>query len=665
LLRLLLKDAFMVSRIAALALALSAVVGPGVAMANPEKPTLGTAIGDFQLPDHLGQDHSLAELANGKVVAVAFLGTECPLAKLYAGRLQRIADEYADRDVAVVGVMSNVQDSLAEIAAYVRRHELKFPVLKDRRNDVADMFGAERTPQVFLLDREHVVRYCGRIDDQYVVGVVRDKPTSEDLRRALDQVLAGEAVATPTTAALGCIIGRVREPNAASPVTYARDIAPILQERCVECHRAGEIGPFELTSYEEAAGWGEMMAEVVRERRMPPWHAAPEHGTFANDRSMPAAEKDLIFEWVENGCPEGDPADAPAPRRFTSGWQLPRDPDLVLAMETPFDVPAEAGRRGVPYQYFTVPTGFTEDKWVEAAEVQPGNPSVVHHVIAYASPGGSRRRNNWIFLSAYVPGLRFDGLPAHSAKRIPAGSVVFFEVHYTPNGSPQQDVTKIGLLFADVDDVNQEVVTTEIGNVQFEIPPGDANHVVTATSQPTKQDLTLISLSPHMHLRGKAFRYELVSPDGTREVLLDVPAYDFSWQTRYVLAEPRTIPAGSMIFCRAAFDNSERNLANPDPTATVRWGDQSWDEMMLGYFDVVLPRDDTREAGTKMVTTGLDLVGLFDAADRDHNAGLNAEEMESANKQMAEHFAEIDRDGDQLVQLGELATALRAFGRGR
>lgn len=626
--------------------------------------SLGVAIDGFELPDVRGQKHTLAELADRELVVVAFLGTQCPLAKLYAGRLQKLADEYADRDVAVVAVMSNVQDSLADVEDYVRQHQLELPVLKDQGAKVAEQFGAQRTPTVFVLDRTRTVRYAGRVDDQYGIGTVRKEPTREDLRIAIDELLEGKPVTVATAEPVGCIIGRRREPAQDATVTYYRDVAPILQARCVECHRAGEIGPLELTSYDEAAGWGEMLSEVVRDERMPPWHANPAHGKFANDRRMPEAEKETLFAWVAAGCPEGDSADAPPPREYSVGWQLPRTPDRVIAMEKPFDVPAEAGRKGVPYQYFTVPSGLTEDTWIEASEVQPGNPAVVHHVIVYAAPEKTMRRRDWIFLAAYVPGLRFDPLPAGSAKLVPADSVIVFEMHYTPNGSPQQDVTKIGLVLADVEKTDHEVVTLAVGNHQLAIPPGDANYRVTASSLPLEQDVTLISLSPHMHLRGKAFRYELVTPDAKREVLLDVPAYDFNWQTRYVLTEPRRLPAGSIIHCRAAFDNSEGNLNNPDPTAVVKFGDQSWDEMMLGYFDVMTPRDDTRKAGKHVVDTGFDIVGFFDAADDDGDAGLSADEVK-LNPTIAENFAKIDRDGDAQLQLVELIAAMRALGRGR
>jgi hypothetical protein len=505
------------------------------------------------------------------------------------------------------------------------------------------------------------VRYQGRVDDRYLVGVARDEASREDLRVAIDELLDGKPVSVSETEPIGCIIGRARKPNDKSPVTFARDIAPIFQARCVECHRTGQIGPFELSSYEEAAGWGEMIAEVVRTDRMPPWHADPKHGKFANDRRMPESEKKLIDEWVKNGCPEGDPSLLPEPRQFIEGWQMPREPDIVLAMEETYDVPAEAGPRGVPYQRFRVPTNFTEDKWIAASEVRPGNRAVVHHTIVYVEPPGARpRRRDYIFLAGYVPGLRCDTLPEGSARRIPANSNLIFELHYTPNGSPQKDKTEIGLWFADTDKIEQEVITTEIGSDEFVIPPGADEHVVTATSQPTQREVTMLSMSPHMHLRGKAFRYELVLPTGEREVLLDVPAYDFNWQTKYWLAEPRTLPAGSVIFCRAAYNNSKSNPANPDPEESVRWGDQSWEEMMLGFFDVILPRDDSRLKPKKPVTTGLDIIGQFDAGDKDHNNGLNEAEV-AEHKLLSANFALVDRNQDKLLQVTEIIAAVQAM----
>ena len=632
-------------------------------LASSPSDARSSAMSDFALPDAAGKKHALSDYEESELVVVAFLGVDCPLAKLYAARLQELSSQYAPKQVQFLAVMSNVQDSLSEIAAYARKHKLTMPVMKDRANQVADQFDAKRTPEVFLLDRNRRVRYQGRVDDQHLIGVKRDAPKREDLRIAIDQLLAGKEVSQSQADAIGCLIGRRREANPESKVTYTRDIAPILARRCVECHREGDIGPFELTSYEEASGWGDMMLEVVRERRMPPWHANPKHGEFVNNRSMPKEEIAALETWVKNGCPQGDPADLPPAREFTPGWQLPRKPDQVWAMsDKPFVVPADGGPAGVPYQYLRVPSGFEKHTWIKAAEVQPGNREVVHHIIVYAEPPHSHRRRDWIFLTAYVPGLRFDPLPERSAMRIPAGSKFIFEMHYTPVGSQQHDISQLGVLFADADDIQHEVMTNEVGNVSFKIPPHADAHVVTATSQPTKREVTLLSMSPHMHLRGKAFRYDLVLKDGSREVLLDVPAYDFNWQTKYQLKTPRRLPIGSIIHCRAVFDNSENNPANPDPTKQVRWGDQSWDEMMLGYMTVMLPYEGAASAG-KPVKTGWDLVGKFDAADTDQTRGLSPAEVKG-HELLEPHFKRVDQNQDGQLQLGEIIAAVRAMGRG-
>ncbi|REJ93549.1 MAG: hypothetical protein DWQ29_03670 [Planctomycetota bacterium] len=620
--------------------------------------SLGAAIEEFLLQDYRGREYALSEFDDSEVVVVAFLGTECPLAKLYGPRLQELADEYRDRKVAFIAVNSNVQDSIAELSAYARRHGLTMPVLKDPGNKVADLFGARRTPEVFVLDRNRVIRYQGRVDDQYVIGVVRDEPTRTDLKIAIDEVLDGKAVTVSQTDPIGCIIGRVREVDADSDITYSNQIARIFKARCVECHRDGEIAPFTLTTYEDVAGWGEMIAEVVEQGRMPPWHAAPEHGTFLNNRRLSDEERQLIFQWVDAGCPQGDPAELPEPPEFTAGWQLDREPDLIVDMaDEPFPVPADAGPEGVKYKYFTVDPNIDEDLWFTASEVRPGVSEVVHHIIVYARPEGSRGRRHWVFLSAYVPGLRVTALPERTAKRIPAGFEFVFEVHYTPNGSPHEDLSRIGFILTDAGNVDQEVKTMEVANAAFRIPPGDPNYEVTAKSGASPVPLTLLSMSPHMHLRGKSFRYELIHTDGTREVLLDVPRYDFNWQTRYVLAEPMVVPAGARMFCTAAFDNSADNLANPDPNKTVRWGDQSWDEMMIGYFDVIIPRRDSEQPAQPNILLDLSADRIFGAIDKDGNDAISREEAKPFELLHAT-FDRVDTDSDGLVQKSELENAL-------
>lgn len=536
-----------------------------------------------QLNDYRGAAWSWSDLKDKPVVVVAFLGTECPLVKLYAERLQQLANQYAAKNVAFIGINSNQQDSLAEIGHFVKEHGLTFTMLKDAGNAVADQFGAERTPEVFVLDGNRKVHYHGRIDDQYTYGVQKQKAEQRFLADAIDAVLAGKRVAVTQTEVVGCHIGRVLSPQGDSEVTYSKHISRILNERCVSCHRPGEIGPFSLRNYSETVGWAEMIAEVVQQHRMPPWHASPEHGKFSNDARLSDAEQTQIKQWVEAGAPEGDPRDLPPEPQFVEGWRIGK-PDLIVHMsEEPFQVPATGEVR---YQYFMVDTGFKEDKWVKAAECRPGNRAVVHHIIVAAGNrgrSGEDLASEW--LTATAPGARPLILPPGLAKRIPAGSKLIFQMHYTPNGKAQEDRSSVGLIFSDPAEVKQEVKTQKAANPRFRIPPGDSNYKVEADYR-FEEDSVMLAAFPHMHLRGKSFLYTAHYPDGREETLLDVPHYDFNWQNSYVFSEPKRMPAGTRIHCVAHFDNSKENWANPDPTATVKWGDQTWEEMMIGYFDM-------------------------------------------------------------------------------
>lgn len=546
-------------------------------------------IADFALIDYRGQRHALSDYKASKVVVIVFLGTECPIVQLYADRLQALYDKYHEQGVTFLGIDANQQDSLAELEHLARTHKLTFPLLKDPGNRVADLFKATRTPEVFVLGAHRAVKYHGRIDDQYTYETQRNRAEKDYLLAAIHELLAGQPVATPETEAVGCHIGREFRVTKDNGVTYANQISRILQRRCEECHREGEIGPFALTEYDEVAGWAEMIEEVVRQERMPPWHASSTCGDFANDRRMSEPEKEVLYQWVRDGAPLGNPAQLPTPKHYVSGWQLPKQPDLVLHMrDAPYTVAAKGTIR---YQYFVVDPDFTEDKWIQMAEVLPGNRKVVHHILVFAqTPGGQPLRGEMGgFLAAYVPGLRAAPFPPGMAKRVRAGSKLIFQVHYTPVGTEQTDFSAIGLVFAKRSDITHEVVTAAAVNTRFAIPPHNDDFRVEATSRKAPTDVLLLALMPHMHLRGKSFRYEAVYPNGTAETLLEVPQYDFNWQTAYRLSRPKPIPAGTAIHCVAHFDNSEDNLANPDPERTVRWGEQTWDEMMIGYMDVARP----------------------------------------------------------------------------
>jgi peroxiredoxin/mono/diheme cytochrome c family protein len=567
-----------------LALALSFCLAQ-VALAAENNGSVGKKVENLSLADFRGKNHSLSDYGDSKLVVLAFVGVECPLCKMYGPRLEELSKEYGPKGVTFLGVDSNRQDSLTEMAAYARQHGIEFPLLKDLNNTIADAVGAERTPEVLVLDRDRVVRYRGRIDDQFGfqsgTGYVRPKISRRDLGHALDELLAGKDVSQPTSETAGCLIGRVRPVTGNGEVTYSDQIARIFQDRCVECHRPGQIGPFALTSYEEAAGWASMIEEVVREQRMPPWHADPHFGTFENDSSLTKKEKDQIYAWVAAGAPEGDPKKLPEPRKFAGTHMMPFEPDMIVAMaDEPFDVPAEGT---VEYKYFRVDPGFKEDKWVKTAECLPDNRGVVHHIIVFIRPpeGTAKGIEAFGHLTGYAPGTRPHVLPDGMAKFVPAGSELIFQLHYTPNGTPQKDCSRVAIKFEDPKNVKWRVATVGASNGQFEIPPHADNYPV-ESNQKFERDIVLLSLFPHMHLRGKAFHYEALYPDGTKETLLDVPHYDFNWQNSFIFKDMKNLPKGTTLHCTAHFDNSEQNLANPNPEETVRWGDQTWEEMMIG-----------------------------------------------------------------------------------
>ena len=619
---------------------------------------IGKTIDAFSLKDFGGKTWATADFEDKQILVVAFLGTECPLVKLYSPRLQELTKTFQSDSVAFIGINSNTHDSTTEIAAHARRQGLTFPILKDVANRVADQFGAVRTPEVFVLDQERVVQYHGRIDDQYGVGFIRDKPTRNDLEIAVRELINGKKISQPQTVAVGCHIGRIKHPKPNAKVTYSNQIARVFQNRCVECHRDGEIAPFALTDYKEVVGWADMIAEVVDEGRMPPWHANPKHGKFMNDRLLTQIEKSQIFQWVRDGAPQGDPSKLPKPRSYTVGWQLPREPDVVFDFSPqPFRVQAKGAVR---YKYFQISPKFTEDKWIQAAELKPGNRAVVHHILAFARTprSGDRVRGGADgFLVAYVPGMRATTFPAGMAKRFPKNAQIVFQVHYTPIGTEQLDQSQLGLIFADPKTLTHEIRTGSAVERRFQIPPGASNHAVHAQSAPSPQSVIVLGLMPHMHLRGKSFRYEAVFAGGQRQMLLDIPNYDFNWQTSYRLAEPLKFPAGTRIECVAHFDNSEDNLNNPDPRATVRWGDQTWNEMMIGYFDTAsaISKDGTVKNEQPSPLQRVQARAIIKRYDKNGNGKVERTEAPARLRRL---FDRLDQNDDNVLTEQEVLESI-------
>lgn len=576
-----------------------------------------------------------------KLAVVCFLGTECPMARLYGPRLSKLAETYRDNGVSFVGVNSNQQDSVDEIREYAKQLKITFPLIRDTENVIADQFSAKRTPEVFLLDTKLNVIYRGAIDDQYAPGVSRSKPAKNYLQTAIDESLAGKSITLASTDATGCVIGRVRKakPNPKG-IFYTKQVARVLQKHCLECHRSGEIGPFALDDYDEVVGWAETMVEVIDNGRMPPWHADPKHGHYANARGMPDADKQVIRDWLAAGTPKGDEVDLPEPVQYTEGWQLTRKPDVVVPMrERPFVVPPDGT---VEYQYFVVDPGFKEDKWVSGAQVIPGDRSVVHHAIVFIRPPDGARFRGVGWLTAYVPGQRLVDLPAGRARRVPAGSKFVFQMHYTPNGTQAKDISRVGIVFEDETKVTHELFTLVGIDQEFEIPPNAASHTVNARVPWLPKHGELLAIAPHMHYRGKSF--QLFTDKGRGATLLNVPNYDFNWQHSYWLTKPIALKDIEQLHFDATFDNSDANPFNPNPKEWVTWGDQTWEEMAVAFFEVAEPRviKETRMEQSPA-----------QKSDAERKAKIDA--------YITRFFTKLDANKDGVVEHGEAPIAVQRF----
>jgi hypothetical protein len=386
--------------------------------------------------------------------------------------------------------------------------------------------------------------------------------------------------------ALACAVVVLAAPN--TTPTFNKDVLPILEKRCQDCHRPGEAAPMALMNFNDARPWAKAIRQAVITKKMPPWFADPSVGHFANDRSLSQAEIDTLIAWVDGGTKEGDVKDAPAPRKFVEGWNIGK-PDLVLQMPTAFDVPA-TGK--IDYQYVIIPTGLTQDTWVSKIEVRPEARANMHHVIVHLREPGSKwfaeHQAGVVFIPArgeggggatglggYVPGEAFapEGTP-HRATLIKAGSDLVLQLHYTANGTPASDRTRIGLMFTKEPPV-EKVTGGAVPQFRIAIPPGDPNYKISG-------EITI------PHVRGKSFEYKITRPNGETETILRVPKYDFNWQLTYFPAKPIHLPKGTKLEVTAWYDNSPNNPYNPDPTKEVHWGEQTWEEMMLGYYSVVV-----------------------------------------------------------------------------
>lgn len=546
-----------------------------------------------------GRQVNLDARPTGKGRILLATSSSCPLSRKYGPSLGRLATDAAAQGFEVVFIAPVESDSKKDLKAMADAQKWTAPLLPDPKGDLSRRLGLRSTTEAIVTDAAGTVVYRGAVDDQYGLGYAKAEPTRRPLRDALEAVLRGERPAIAATTAPGCDLESAGPipVSTGRTVTFHNRVSRILQTHCQECHQTGGPAPFELESYTSVVGHAKVIQTQVEKGIMPPWFAAPDpaasagHTPWLNDRSLPDEDRRDLLGWLSGQRPEGNLADAPLPLPAAGDWSIGK-PDAVYTIPKPIAVSAEGV---MPYQKTTIETGLTEDQWVTAVEIQPTAKAVVHHVLVFVRQPGQRGRGDADsggdgvtgFFAAYVPGNTFQIYPEGFAKPLPAGSRLRFQIHYTPNGTAVEDQMRIGFRFAK-EPPRHRIHVVGIANPMLRIPPGAPNHEESA-SLPVPRDARILALMPHLHVRGKAFRFELLDADGGRKPLLDVPRYDFNWQLSYRFEQPVTLPSGTRIRATAWYDNSPANPANPDPTQEVRWGEQTFEEMMLGYVEYYLP----------------------------------------------------------------------------
>jgi hypothetical protein len=603
--------------LAAEGVATAAAVPAATAATAPPLAVLGVvgkAVDDVACIDHLGRLQRLSEQTDATLVVVVAYTVGCPILRQAAADLSALAAAYQPKGVRLWYLDANAQDSRAEIAADAARLAIAQPVLHDPAQVAGEALGLTRAAEALVIrSRDRVLLWRGPVSDRLGYGAQKPAAARDFLREALDAALAGTPPPSDAPEAKGCAITWARPRERHIP-DYARDVVPLLQRDCVACHRAGGIGPFAMSSYEKVRGWADMMRETVLTRRMSPWHADPDYGAFANDRGLGDEDRRTLIHWIDHGCPRGSGSDAlaakPAP---ASEWPLGK-PDLVVELPAQ-EIPATGV---LPYRTGSFAVNLPRDAWVRAVELRPGDARVLHHGFVFYDQlqaddlppdippalrerlrnldpatakrlaeerkrkGGDEATGLTTFFASYVPGMEPRPFPKDTGKALKAGSTLRFQLHYTTVGEAVTDHPRLALYFAKAQPKHILRVTSAF-DLRFVIPPGAADHQVDATRS-FPSEAILYALAPHMHYRGSAMRFVAAYPDGKREILLSVPDYDMDWQATYHLAAPKRLPAGTEILVEGSFDNSARNPRNPDAARAVRFGEQTWDEMFIGYL---------------------------------------------------------------------------------
>jgi mono/diheme cytochrome c family protein len=557
---------------------------------NGDAPlAIGAKVAAFTFTDTRWLPRSLDDFGERKAFVIVFTSLDCPVAQRVMPRMAEIEPAWRARGVQFLSVDVGPGDPLVEVAARAVEQNQPFPAARDFDGEVVRALRPQRTPEIVVLDGERKLRYRGRFDASERLGGNTSAAVRGDLEQALEDVLAGKAVARPTTPVDGCKITPEPDEEHDEVPMFATDVAPILNEHCASCHSQNGSGPFDLTTFESASRHAAMIGEVVEQGRMPPWYASAKYGKFENERRLSDADRKVIAAWVLHGAPAGDLARAPKPPVLpmtASGWRI-GEPDLVLTVATPTKVPATGT---VPYQYVVLPYVFLHDTWIDGIEIRPQAKKVLHHAnMAWYQIGGDFKSSN--FITGQVPGGDPMDLRDGMAVLVPKGSVLGLQIHYVPNGEATEDRISVGLRFPR-DVVHKRMRHFEVANRRFKIPPAEPAYPVKA-KRTFDADAIGVGMFVHMHLRGRDMKYVARSPDGAEETLLLVPNYSFDWQMAYRWSKgERRFEKGTTVECLAHFDNSAFNAWNPDPQKTVTFGEETVDEMMYGFLFYVNADED-------------------------------------------------------------------------
>ena len=546
--------------------------------------TPGETVENFRLEDHKRDSHELYYYKESKAIAFMVQGNGCPIARNAAVDYHKLKDQYESKGIKFLMINSNLQDSVKSIRDEAQEYEYEIPILKDETQLVGESLLLTRTGEVFLIDTsDWKIIYSGALNDRLTYENQKEVATKFFLEDAIKNTLAGKEVEVKQTEALGCLMNFPEQRNLQkhTKISYSDEIAPILISNCVGCHRKGGIGPWAMTDYKMIQGFSPMIREVLRTKRMPPWHADPEVGHFSNDRSLTEKEFKTLVHWIEAGSPRGKGEDPLAKLQVSeTKWAneqiFGRPPDYVVNLPK-VEIPSSGV---IDYKYLTKKNPITEDIWVGGVEYSPGDSQVLHHIIT--SFGKNLNRREMEGFSGYAPGITNGPFPDNTGIFLPEDVTFLFQMHYTAVGRKTSDQTQMGIWTLD-EPPKYDLESITMINTRIKIPANSNNHVERDTHK-LKEDAWLYSMLPHAHYRGKSMRIYVVYPNGTREVLLNVPNYDFNWQTDYSLDEPKLLPKGSILVQINMWDNSSSNKSNPNPNRDVYWGEQSFDEMLFGNY---------------------------------------------------------------------------------